>query len=109
MSIIRINIYSTNTGKSPFSDWLEDLDIKTRSIIRTRIDRIKLGNFGDAKLIKNGGGIKELRIDYGPGYRVYYGMKGNIIVILLFGGDKGSQTRDIEKAKKYWLECKELL
>lgn len=60
-------------------------------------------------MVQNGEGIKEFRIDYGPGYRIYYGIKKNIIVILLMGGEKRSQKRDIEKAKQYWLECKEEL
>lgn len=107
MGLIDIFIFTTNTGKAPFSDWLGELDIKTRAIIRTRLDRIKLGNFGDCKSVKAGGGIKELRIDYGSGYRIYFGMKGTIVVILLMGGDKKSQNRDIAKAKRYWLEFKE--
>ena len=109
MSLIKILIYSTSSGKAPFKVWLNDLDTKTRSIIRTRLDRISLGNFGDSKPIKNGAGVKELRISYGPGYRIYYGMKGSTLVILLVGGDKKSQARNIAKAKQYWLDIKELL
>jgi putative addiction module killer protein len=67
-----------------------------------------LGNFGDSKIIKGGDGIWELRINFGPGYRVYFGKKGTTIIILLLGGNKGTQERDIIKAKKYWLEYKEL-
>lgn len=66
-----------------------------------------MGNFGDAKMIKGGEGIWELRIDYGPGYRVYFGKQGATIVILLTGGDKKSQNRDIAKAKRYWLDYKD--
>jgi len=106
---IKILIYTSSTGKAPFKVWLNDLDIKTRAIIKTRLDRISLGNFGDSKTIKNGGGVKELRISYGPGYRIYYGMKGSTLVILLVGGDKKSQNRDITKAKQYWLDIKEIL
>lgn len=61
-----------------------------------------LGNFGDSKAIKNGNGIRELRVDFGPGYRIYFGMKGPVVVILLLGGDKNSQNKDISKAKNYW-------
>ena len=104
---MKVIIYSTSTGKSPFIKWLEDLDVKTRTIIKSRIDRIRLGNFGDTKPIKNGQGIRELRIKYGPGYRIYYGVQGTTIIVILMGGDKGSQNRDIEKAKRYWLEYKE--
>lgn len=105
---MKITIYSTKTGKSPFLDWLQDLDRKSKAIIRSRIDRLSLGNFGDSKSLRGGEGVKELRIAYGPGYRVYYGTKGTTLIILLLGGDKGSQNRDIQKAKRYWLECKEL-
>ena len=93
MDILKIIIYTTCTGKRPFSDWRDKLDVKARAIVRTRIDRVRVGNFGDCKPIKNGDGIWELRIDYGPGYRVYFGKKGGMIVVLLVGGDKGSQNR----------------
>lgn len=107
MNQIQIILYSTKTGKEPFSEWEEDLDKKTRAVIITRLERIKLGNFGDAKIIKSGEGIWELRIDYGPGYRIYFGKQGSTLVILLTGGDKRSQTRDIAKAKQYWRDYKE--
>lgn len=74
-----------------------------------RLDRIRIGNFGDAKKIQGGSGIWELRIDHGPGYRIYFGKKGTMIIVLLIGGSKKSQTRDIVKAKQYWLEYRELL
>lgn len=67
-----------------------------------------MGNFGDAKIIQNAEGIWELRIDYGPGYRIYFGKDGKTVVILLIGGEKKSQNRDIRKAKQYWLEYKRL-
>lgn len=105
---MKIVIYSTSTGKSPFYDWQNKLDENTRALVRTRLDRICLGIFGDSKLIKGGYGVWELRIDFGPGYRIYFGKKGKAIVILLVGGSKGSQIHDIAKAKLYWLECKEL-
>lgn len=108
MNMIQIFIFATQSGKKPFLDWQTKLDTKTRAIIKTRLDRITLGNFGDCKIIKNGSGIWEFRIDYGPGYRIYFGKKGTHIIILLVGGDKKSQTHDIEKAKKYWGEYKEL-
>ena len=108
MSLIKIVTYTTKTGKIPFFDWQNKLDVQTRAIIRTRLDRIRLGNFGDSKSIKNGNGICELRIDYGPGYRIYFGKKGMLTIILLIGGDKKTQDRDIAKAKQYWLQCEEL-
>jgi putative addiction module killer protein len=77
-------------------------DIKTRAKIRVRLDRISLGNFGDCHGV--GEGVQELRLDYGPGYRIYFGQKGTSIVILLCGGDKSTQTKDIKTAKRYWNE-----
>jgi putative addiction module killer protein len=107
MSLLKLITYTTSTGKEPFSIWLQGLDRKDRSIIITRIGRVRLGNFGDCKSIKDGEGILELRIDYGPGYRIYFGRKGTTVIVLLIGGDKGSQTKDITKAKLYWRTFKE--
>ena len=90
----------TLTGKRPFEVWLEGLkEIHTKARIFTRLDRLKLGNFGDCKTLQDG--VSELRIHYGPGIRIYYGKIGNRIVLLLCGGDKGSQDRDINKANDY--------
>lgn len=81
-----------------FSDWFDGVrDAKAQAKILTRIRRASLGNLGDVKYF---GGIGEMRIDYGPGYRVYFVNQGKEIVILLCGGDKGSQARDIKQAKK---------
>lgn len=80
-----------------FLQWLNDLrDIQARARIAKRIDRIALGNLGDAKSVGNG--VSELRFDFGPGYRIYYTVRGEVIVILLCGGDKSSQARDIDRA-----------
>lgn len=75
-------------------------DGTTRNRIRQRIARVRLGNFGDTRSV--GEGVQELRIHFGPGYRVYLGREGEAIVILLCGGDKGAQERDIERAQVYW-------
>ncbi len=100
-----IVIYESRAGKSPFAEWLSDLrDIKARAIIRARLNRIELGNFGDCKGV--GGGVFELRIIFGPGYRVYFGKQGEFLVVLLCGGDKSTQSRDITKAKLLWEEHK---
>lgn len=81
-----------------FRMWLIGLrDVSGRAIIARRLSRVEAGNFGDAKSV--GAGIRELRIDFGPGYRVYYTMRGTSVVFLLIGGDKTSQSRDIAKAK----------
>lgn len=102
---ITIEVYEADNGKSPFLDWQGDLTQKTRDLVTTRLTRIRLGNFGDFKPIVNEKGLFELRMHIGPGYRIYFGKKGRKIVVLLCGGSKGSQKRDIAKAKKYWQEC----
>jgi putative addiction module killer protein len=81
-----------------FIDWLMALrDVRARARIAKRIDRIAQGYFGDSKSV--GDGVSELRFTFGPGYRVYYTQRGDVVVILLCGGDKDSQQRDIERAK----------
>jgi putative addiction module killer protein len=98
-----LQIYVTEDGRAPFSEWLASLrDIKARARIRVRLDRVGLGNLGDCHGV--GDGVQELRIDYGPGYRVYFGQVGSAIVLLLCGGDKSTQTKDIEQAKCFWSE-----
>jgi putative addiction module killer protein len=80
-----------------FSKWLDGLDdIQARARVMVRIERLAMGNPGDAKAV--GEGVSELRIHYGPGYRVYYKQRGSELVILLAGGNKGSQSRDIKIA-----------
>jgi putative addiction module killer protein len=107
MSMIKIKIYKTDSKKSPFKEWLNDLNPTTRALIRTRLKRVELGNFGNCHPIKPGNDICELVIDYGPGYRIYYGKKGFTIIILLIGGEKKTQKRDIIKARQYWQKCEE--
>ncbi len=93
--------YVAANGKAPCEDWLENLKDRTgRAIVRARIRRLELGNPGKWRAI--GSEIRELKIDFGPGYRVYYAEDGNVWVILLCGGDKSTQTRDILKAHEYW-------
>lgn len=80
-----------------FRHWLDDLaDGRARERIAQRIVRLQAGLFGDAKFFE---GIGELRVDHGPGYRVYFARRGRVVVVLLCGGDKGTQKRDIERAK----------
>ena len=100
MDEIEIELYETATGKRPFEIWIKEIkEIHTRAKILTRLDRLKIGNFGDCKTLQEG--VCELRIHYGPGIRIYYGKIGNKVILLLCGGDKGSQDRDIEKAREY--------
>ncbi len=93
--------YETEDGRIPFEEWLSSLrDKKAINRIQVRLDRIEEGNLGDFRSV--GGGVFEFRIDYGPGYRLYFGQVGSIVVLLLCGGDKSTQDRDIRQAQKYW-------
>lgn len=81
-----------------FDRWLRNLrDIRAQAKIEMRIRRASIGNFGDVKPVGNG--VSEMRIDYGPGYRVYFMQRGNLVIVLLCGGDKSTQDTDIERAK----------
>ncbi len=101
-----IEFYTTQNGKTPFTDWFESLRNRTTiNRIERRINRLENGNFGDCNPV--GQGVFELRIHFGPGYRIYFGEFEHTILVLLCGGDKSSQQRDIERAKTYWLEYKE--
>lgn len=99
MENIEIEIYQEPSGKHPYLLWEKELNRDVRAIITARMARVRLGNFGDCKSFD---GIHELRIHYGPGYRIYYGKKGKTVVILLCGGDKSTQKKDIKKAKVFW-------
>ena len=88
-------------GLVPFDEWFDSLrDQKMQAAVDARLTRVRAGNFGDAKSV--GGGVFELRIALGPGLRVYYGLHGQHVVILLGGGDKRSQPRDIRRAQQLW-------
>lgn len=101
-----IVIYEDGNGNQPFSIWLKGLmDAQTRQRIINRVQRIEQGNYGDFAPV--GEGVIELRMFFGPGYRVYFGEEGNNRVILLCGGDKSSQEQDIKTAKVYWKEYKQ--
>lgn len=102
MEIIR---YAKEDGLEPFTEWLSSLrDIQAKISIRRRIDRFAIGNPGSTKSLR--GGVSEIKIDMGPGYRVYYAHHGQTIVLLLCGGDKGTQDADIAKAVGYWEDWK---
>ena len=97
--IFEVKIYQDKNGKQPFIEWLEALsDKRARAKIKVRLARIRLGNLGDWKSL--GDGIYELRIDEGAGYRLYFTQESNQKIIL-WGGDKNTQHKDIAKAKKY--------
>ncbi len=94
-------ICQTDDGREPFSEWLNALDPLTRAKIRIRIDRIEEGNLGEHKSV--GGGVVELILDFGPGYRVYIGQVANE-VHLISGGLKRTQDRNIKDAREFWKE-----
>lgn len=96
----RVLRYQTSDSRQPYTEWWQGLkDRVGASIIKAHVDRMELGHFGKSRWV--GEDVWELKITYGPGYRVYYLRDGEHVVILLCGGDKGSQKRDIQKAKEY--------
>ena len=98
-----LRIYTRRDGLAPFSTWLDALkDTQGRQVIRARLKRLELGSFGDCKGV--GSGVMKLRIDSGPGYRVYFALEGREIILLLCGGSKRTQSWDIISAKALWME-----
>ena len=98
--MIDIRIYTDAAGRAPFDDWLQALkDVQGRARIRARLARVQAGNFGDCKPLRDG--VQELRIDHGPGYRVYLSRQGPVLVLLLCGSDKSAQDKTIKLALAY--------
>lgn len=97
-----IKMYVTRNGEEPFSNWLASLDSKIKNRIKARLDHVRLGNLGDYKFVKEG--VFKLRLNFGAGYRIYFGNEENKIILLLCGGDKSTQYKDITKAILYWKE-----
>jgi putative addiction module killer protein len=94
-----------SNGEVPFDLWFESLrDQKFQVAVDARLARVRSGNFGDSKVV--GDGVRELRIDKGPGLRIYYGLHGLQIVVLIGGGDKSTQARDIPRARELWKQFK---
>ena len=104
--MIEIVNFKDASGRSPIEEWLSSLRDKiTKARITSRLRQLEFGNMGDAKAV--GEGVIELRIHAGPGYRIYLGRYGENWIILLCGGDKSSQEKDIARAKAYWAEWKQ--
>src|SRR5437762_1010208 len=95
----------TEAGRSPFAEWFDALDAVTAARVDRYIRRLETGNFGAAKSLS--GGVYELRLDFGPGYRVYYGREGRNIILLLSGGSKRRQDADIAAAMERWKRYKQ--
>ena len=101
-----LRIYRTKEGHEPFTKWLESLkDRLGRANITNRLNRVVHGNHGDCEHV--GDGVYELRIHYGPGYRVYFSQQRETLILLLLGGNKRNQARDIRKARQFWKEFRE--
>lgn len=101
----KVIVYQDASGTEPFTDWLNNLrDEKGRRAVLKRISRLEYGLYGDCEPV--GDGVSELRIFLGPGYRVYFAEEARHIVVLLCGGDKSTQDKDIKTAKAYWKEYK---
>ena len=99
--MFEIRHYLTPDGKEVYLEWHRSLrDTRARIAIDRRINRLELENFGDHKFCRDG--VWEMRIDVGPGYRVYYAMAGSQVILLLLGSDKRTQTADIDRACAYW-------
>lgn len=103
---MELRIYQDGQGRKPFNEWLDDLkDVKARAIIRARLLKVQMGNFGDCKPLRDG--VQELRIDYGPGYRAYLSRQGPVLILLLCGSDKSDQARTIKRAIDYLSDWKQ--
>jgi putative addiction module killer protein len=104
-NVIGIREYLDVSGRSPFADWLSDLNAPAAAKVNTALRRISLGNFSDVKSV--GTGVLEYRLDFGPGYRIYFGKDGEQLVILLGGGTKKRQQNDIAIAIHLWKDYKQ--
>jgi putative addiction module killer protein len=100
--VLELRYYSASDGKSPFETWYADLDDPAAAKVTVALERLRQGNTSNAKGV--GEGVLEYRIDWGPGYRVYFGRDGETLVILLTGGTKQRQARDIARAKEFWVD-----
>jgi putative addiction module killer protein len=98
----RVREYLTPDGRNPFREWLDALDVSVRARIQARVLRFEMGNLGDHKSV--GGGVWEARLSFGPGYRIYFGKDRQAVILLLLGGDKASQRKDIRQAVRFWDE-----
>jgi putative addiction module killer protein len=102
--MIAVREYLPESGKSPFAEWFNSLNAPASAKVATAILRLEAGNFSNVKGV--GSGVYEYRIDFGPGYRIYFGKDGDKLVILLGGGSKKRQQRDIEEAIRFWADYK---
>ena len=102
--MIDVREYNDRCGRSPYGAWFDRLNAQAAAKVTTALTRLAMGNFSNAKGV--GSGVFEFRVDFGPGYRVYFGKDGERLVILLGGGTKKRQQHDIETALAVWQDYK---
>ena len=102
--MVEIREYVDDRGRSPFGRWFDDLDAGAATRVRTAIARMEAGNLSNVRGV--GSGVLECRINVGPGYRIYFGRDGDTLIVLLGGGTKGRQQKDIEGARQLWQDYK---
>lgn len=102
--MIEVRLYVDHMGRTPFGRWFETLDATAAAKVTAAVARMEQGNFSNAKSV--GEGVSEYRIDFGPGYRLYFGRDGDTIIVLVGGGTKKRQDRDIATAKERWVDYK---
>ena len=102
--MIEVREYIDDRGRSPFGRWFDDLDANAAARVRTALARMEAGNLSNVKGV--GSGVLECRMNVGPGYRVYFGRDGDTLIVLLGGGTKVRQQRDIEDARELWRKYK---
>jgi putative addiction module killer protein len=100
--VLDVREYIDSSGQSPFARWLRALNVQAAAKVATGLERIADGNLSNVKPV--GSGVLEYRIDFGPGYRIYFGRDGDLLVILLAGGTKKRQQEDIRQAKASWAD-----
>jgi len=100
--VIEVREYTTEAGQSPFGKWFARLNASAAAKVTTALERITQGNFSNVKAL--GAGVSEYKIDFGPGYRIYFGKDGDMLVILVAGGSKKGQSHDVEIAKANWAD-----
>src|SRR5579863_4032249 len=102
--MIELRYYLTDSGESPFEDWFSELDAQAAAKVSVALARLEQGNFSNVKSVAES--VLEYRLKWGPGYRVYFGRDGDLLIVLLTGGTKQRQQRDIVTAKKLWMDYK---
>jgi len=103
--VFDVELFVAEDGSTPFARWFDELDSRAADRVDTSLQRMRRGNFGDHKAV--GEGVIERRIRFGPGYRLYYGRDGKRLVVVLAGGSKKTQSRDIRTAQRLWKRYKE--